>query len=91
MEHTAMTPAQDGGNLLSRITVNPKILHGKPAIRGLRYPVELILELLASGMTHDEILNDYADLEEQDILACLAFAWRLMKVKSIEPLSGANA
>lgn len=71
--------------------MDPKILHGKPAIRGLRYPVELILELLAAGMTHEEILNDYADLEEQDILACLAFAWRLMKVKSIEPLSGANA
>jgi uncharacterized protein (DUF433 family) len=60
--------------LLQRITVDPAICHGKPAIRGLRYPVETILELLAAGMTHDEILADYPDLEQQDILACLAFA-----------------
>ncbi|MFI5202192.1 MAG: DUF433 domain-containing protein [Candidatus Kapaibacterium sp.] len=91
MEHTALNSDPKSSSLLSRITMDPKILHGKPAIRGLRYPVKLILELLASGMTHDEILKDYNDLEELDILACLAFAWRLMKIKSIEPLSGANA
>ena len=60
-------------DLLSRITSNPNICHGKPVIRGLRYPVQNILELLASGMTHQEILNDYEDLEEQDLLACLFF------------------
>jgi uncharacterized protein (DUF433 family) len=65
--------------LLSRITVNPEICHGKPIIRGLRYPVENVLELLASGMSHAEILEDYEDLEEEDLLACLIFAMRLTK------------
>jgi uncharacterized protein (DUF433 family) len=55
--------------LLDRITIDPEISHGKPTIRGLRYPVETILELLSSGMTVDEILADYEDLEREDILA----------------------
>jgi uncharacterized protein (DUF433 family) len=59
---------------LDRITINPDICHGKPTIRGLRYPVETILELLSAGMTIEEILADYEDLERQDILAVLAFA-----------------
>lgn len=59
--------------LLSRITINPEICHGKPIIRGLRYPVENVLELLASGMSHAEILENYEDLEEEDLLACLVF------------------
>ncbi|MFZ4474918.1 MAG: DUF433 domain-containing protein [Saprospiraceae bacterium] len=59
--------------LLSRITVDPEICHGKPIIRGLRYPVENVLELLASGMSHSEILEDYEDLEEEDLLSCLTF------------------
>lgn len=70
-------------NLLQRITINSEICHGKPCIRGLRYPVELILELLSSGMTADEILADYEDLERADIFAALAFATRLTQVKSI--------
>jgi uncharacterized protein (DUF433 family) len=70
-------------NLLQRITLNPEICHGKPCIRGLRYPVEFILELLSSGMTTDDILEDYDDLEPTDILAVLAFATRLAQVKSI--------
>ncbi len=49
------------------------ICHGKPCIRGLRYPVEFILELLSSGMTLEDILSDYDDLEREDILAALAF------------------
>ena len=49
--------------LLDRITTDPEICHGKPVIRGLRYPVEVILELLSSGMTPQEILDDYEDLE----------------------------
>ncbi|MDP5337451.1 MAG: DUF433 domain-containing protein [Nodularia sp. (in: cyanobacteria)] len=57
--------------LLTRITLNPHICHGKPCIRGLRYPVEFILEMLSSGMTNDEILADYDDLESEDILALL--------------------
>ncbi|MDY7004026.1 MAG: DUF433 domain-containing protein [Cyanobacteriota bacterium] len=63
--------------LLERITIDPNICHGKPCLRGLRYPVEFILELLSSGMTIEEILEDYDDLERDDILAALQFATRL--------------
>ncbi|MBD2568210.1 MAG: hypothetical protein RLZZ507_4545 [Cyanobacteriota bacterium] len=69
--------------LLNRITINHDICHGKPCIRGLRYPVEMILELLSSGMNIDDILEDYDDLEYEDILAVLSFATRLTQVKSI--------
>jgi len=62
--------------LLERITTDPEICHGKPVVRGLRYPVEVILELLSSGMTTEEILKDYEDLEREDILAVLAYATR---------------
>lgn len=71
-------------SLLNRITINPDICHGKPCIRDLRYPVEFVLELLSSGMTNQEILDDYEDLESEDILATLAFATRLSQVKSFE-------
>jgi uncharacterized protein (DUF433 family) len=60
--------------LLERITHHPDICHGKPCIRGLRYPVEFILELLSSGMTIEEILADYEDLEREDIQAVFLFA-----------------
>ncbi len=60
-----------------RITIDPNICHGKPCIRGLRYPVENVLEWLAGGMTIDDILGDYEDLERDDILATLAYAARL--------------
>jgi uncharacterized protein (DUF433 family) len=73
--------------LLQRISINPDICHGKPCIRGLRYPVELLLELLSAGMTHEEILADYDDLEEADILATLLFAARLSQVKSVYRLA----
>jgi uncharacterized protein (DUF433 family) len=79
----------DGDNLLKRITSTPDICHGKPVIRGLRYPVQNILELLASGMTHQEILADYEDLEEVDLFACLFFAARLTQVKNIGKLLAA--
>ena len=72
-------------NLAERITIDTEICHGKPTIRGLRYPVEMILELLSSGMTTDEILADYEDLEREDILAVLSFATRLSQIKKIEP------
>jgi uncharacterized protein (DUF433 family) len=74
-------------NLAERITMDPDVCHGKPCIRGLRYPVETILELLSSGMTTEEILSDYEDLERDDILAALSFAARLSRVKRIEPAS----
>lgn len=72
--------------LLNRITVDPNMCHGKPVIRGLRYPVVNILELMAAGMSHIEILADYEDLEEADLQACLAFAARLADVKTISRL-----
>lgn len=70
----------------NRITIDPNICHGKPTVRGLRYPVETILELLSSGMTTEEILADYEDLEREDILAVLAYAARLSQVKKMEPV-----
>ena len=69
--------------LLSRITIDPNICHGKPCIRGMRYPVELILELLSSGMTTDEILEDYDDLELDDIQAVFLYAAKLSQLKNI--------
>lgn len=77
----------DSETLLERITIDPEIAHGKPVLRGMRYPVELILELLSAGMTHQEILQDYDDLEEADIFAALAYAARVTKVKQILPLA----
>ena len=73
--------------LIDRITVDPAICHGKPCIRGLRYPVENVLEWLAGGMNIDEILADYDDLEREDILAALAYAARITQVKSIYRLA----
>jgi len=65
-------------NLMQRITFDPQILRGKPVIRGLRVSVEMILELLAKGSTHQEILEDYPVLEPQDIHAALAYAQHLV-------------
>ena len=69
-----------------RITINSDICHGKPCIRGLRYPVEMILELLSSGMTTEDILTDYEDLEREDVYAALAFAARLSQVKRMQQI-----
>jgi uncharacterized protein (DUF433 family) len=66
-----------------RIVIDAQVCHGSPCIRGLRYPVTMILELLASGMSHQEILADYEDLEEDDIRACLQYAARISDVKSL--------
>ena len=74
-------------NLSERITMDPEICHGKPTIRGLRYTVETILELLSSGMAIEEILADYEDLEREDILAALDFSRRLSQIRRIEPVS----
>jgi uncharacterized protein (DUF433 family) len=73
--------------LLSRITIDPAICHGKPCIRGLRYPVETVLELLSSAITHEEILADYPDLERDDLLAAIAFAAKLSQTKRLQPSS----
>lgn len=70
-------------NLLNRITIDSDICHGKPTIRGLRYPVDSMLELMASGMTIEELLKDYPDLEREDFLACIEYAAKLTRIKSI--------
>ena len=71
----------------SLITINPDICHGKPCIRGLRYPVESVLEWLASGMTVDDILSDCEDLNREDILSVLSYAARLAHVNRIDQLA----
>jgi uncharacterized protein (DUF433 family) len=70
-------------DLLQRITVNPNIAFGKPTIRGLRYSVEWLLELLSSGMSQQEILDDYEDLEAADIQAVLTYAAKLAQIKRV--------
>ena len=64
----------DTDALLARITADPRIFGGKPVVRGLRISVEMILALLAAGETAELILDDYPDLEPEDIRACLAYA-----------------
>lgn len=74
---------------LDRITADPALCHGRPTIRGLRYPVENILELLAGGMTTDEVLADYPDLERDDILAALEFGALASGLRRVVPLGAA--
>jgi uncharacterized protein (DUF433 family) len=76
-------------DLLQRITIDPDICFGKPTIRNMRYPVEMILDLLSSGMSQDEILFDYPELEKEDLQASLLFASKLVKVNSINSVLAA--
>jgi len=61
-------------NLISRITINPDVCHGKPTVRNMRWSVEVILDMLGSGMEIAEILEDHPELEKEDILASLYYA-----------------
>lgn len=70
--------------LLNRITSNPEIFGGKPIVRGMRIPADLILSLLAQGVSQEEILDDYPDLEPDDIRACFAYARAVIANDSIE-------
>jgi uncharacterized protein (DUF433 family) len=70
-------------DLLSRITVDPDICHGKPCVRGLRYPVETLLEYLAGGDSTESLLAEFPDLEREDILACHEFSRRMLAAKSV--------
>ena len=69
-------------SLLHRITIDPEICHGRPAVRGLRYPVESLLEYLAGGDSFDDILAEFPDLERDDLLACIQFATRSSKLRA---------
>ena len=73
-------------NYLARITVNPNICHGKPCIRGMRWPVVVLLDLMGSGMTYDEILEDHPELQIEDIYAALNYAVLYMNKSSIKEL-----
>jgi uncharacterized protein (DUF433 family) len=71
--------------LIKRITLNPDICHGKPTIRNKRYTVESILEYMAGGDSVEDILHEFSDLEKNDILACLTFAYKMLQNKSVKP------
>ena len=74
---------------LERITSDPAVCHGQPTIRGLRYPVENLLELLSAGMSIDEVLADYPDLERDDLLAALDFGALVAGGGRVIPLTAA--
>ena len=61
-------------DLLNRITIDPQICHGKPCVRGMRWPVEVIMDMLGAGMTMEQIVEDHPELEKEDIVACLQYA-----------------
>jgi uncharacterized protein (DUF433 family) len=76
---------------LQRITANPGIFGGKPIIRGMRISVELVLSLLANGASFEEILDDYPDLEREDIQACLEYARAVIANDSLDAVRVAGA
>ncbi len=73
-------------NFRDRIVINPRILAGKPIIKGTRIPVDLILRLLAQGMSFEEILKDYPHLTIDDIKAALEYASEVISAEEIIPL-----
>ena len=73
--------------LLRRITARPEVFNGKPIIRDMRIPVELVLSLLSQGASHDELMDDYPELEEEDIRACLAYAHAVIAGDSLAQVS----
>lgn len=73
--------------LLNRIVVNPKVMTGKPVIKGTRIPVEQILKLLAQGLSSDDILKDYPHLKKDDIMAALLYAAKIMGREEVYPLT----
>ena len=75
--------------LENHLRLNPNACFGKPTISNMRYPVEMILDLLAAGMTFDELIKDYPDLEREDFQACLLFGGKLMKVNSVNQIIAA--
>jgi uncharacterized protein (DUF433 family) len=75
--------------LTDRIVVDPKILTGKPVVRGTRISVELVVHLLAAGWNHEQILACYPQLSEDAIRACLAYASELLREEKVYPLKTA--
>ena len=77
--------------LLDRIVINPKVMVGKPVIKGTRLTVEYILNLLAHGATVSEITAEYEGVSQEDIQACLLFATRSLENTTFMPLAGEGA
>ncbi|MEK7254079.1 MAG: DUF433 domain-containing protein [Bacteroidota bacterium] len=73
--------------MLKRITLNPEVCKGRPTIRNMRFTVAQMLELLAGGMTFDEILEDYPFIEREDIFACLTYASMIANAKNVVALA----
>jgi uncharacterized protein (DUF433 family) len=76
------TPSNENTALLNRITIDPTVCHGKPVIRGLRYPVESLLEYLAGGDSFEDVLAEFPDLEREDLQACIQFAAQSLKLRT---------
>ena len=76
-------------SLLARITLNPDVCFGKPTIRNLRYPIEMLLDLLGAGATPEEVLAEFPDLDADDLRACLLYAAQLVRIKTIYPAQAA--
>jgi uncharacterized protein (DUF433 family) len=77
--------------LLERITINPKVMIGKPVIKGTRLTVEFILNLMAHGASFQEIIDEYTGLTKADIQACILFASKTMENTVFMPLSVESA
>ena len=76
--------------LLSRITARPDVFNGKPIVRDMRISVELVLSLLSQGASHEELRDDYPELEEEDIRACIAYAHTVIAGDSLAQVSVAT-
>jgi len=77
-------------NILNRITINPGVCNGRPSIRNMRFTVAQLLELLAAGMSTQDILEDYPYIEKEDIDACLLYAALIANPQSVQPLALAS-
>ena len=77
-------------NRIQRIEINPNVMVGKPIIKGTRIPVDLIIKLLAQGMTQEEILEDYPNLEKEDIRAALEYVAKILQGEEVLSLLDLN-
>ena len=77
----------DNQELLQRITARPDVFGGKPIIRDMRIPVEMILNLMSQGATQEELLDDYPELEPEDLRACIAYAYTVIAGESLSAVS----
>ncbi len=71
-------------SVLNRITLDPTVCHGKPCVRNMRWPVEVVLDMVSAGMQIDEILADHPELERDDIIACLQYARLLVSGETLQ-------